>query len=213
MGALLILFGFIALIVGGFLAIKSVIRQKKGRDDYKVPMKKARIALIAGVMMCGIGFSTLDDSDKAKETAQETTQTAQQAPVKEEKAAEPAKPAEPEKTKEAKQIDIPAVYDVAADKQALTDYVNSTVGAKYKITNLNVSEYSDGVYQIMFECRDSKYSDAESAKAAGKEIRELMPDFPCKVDIVAVTFKGGAVSYSPSNPKMQIVSAGQKGEF
>ena len=122
-------------------------------------------------------------------------------------------PSQPKSAEPEQQDTQTPVYDVAADKQALTDYVNSTVGAKYTIKNLSVSEYSDGVYQINIECRDSKYSDAESAKAAGKEIRELMSDFPCKVDMVAITFKGGLITYDPASPKMQIVAEGKKSEF
>lgn len=208
------LFGLVlvvALIAMIYFTVRAAICKVKKNGGAGAAVKKAGISAV--VFIIAGAFSAQVTPSQPKPAEQQATQTAQQAPAKEEKAAEPVEPSEPEKAKEAKQIDTPVVYDVAADKQSLTDYVNSTVGAKYKITNLNVSEYSDGVYQIMFECRDSKYSDAESAKAAGKEIRELMPNFPCKIDMVAITFKGGLVVYDPANPKMQIVSKGKKSEF
>lgn len=204
-----ILFGLVAvvsLIAAAYFAVRAAICKAKKNGGAGAAVKKAGISAVVffvSLIIC----AQMSSSEKAEQPAQETAQTAQQAPAKEEKAAEP------EQTKAAKQIDTPVVYDVAADKQSLTDYVNSTVGAKYKITNLNVSEYSDGVYQIMFECRDSKYSDAESAKTAGKEIRELMSGFPCNVNLVAITFKGGLITYDPASPRMQIVAEGKKSEF
>lgn len=208
------LFGLViivALIAMIYFIVRAVICKVKKNGGAGSAVKKAGISAV--VFIIAVAFLAQVTPSQPKPAEQQATQTAQQAPAKEEKAAEPTEPEKAKEAKEAKQIDTPVIYDVAADKQSLTDYVNSTVGARYKITNLHVSEYSDGVYQIMFGCRDSKYGDAESAKAAGKEIRELMPDFPCKVNLVAVTFEGGLVSYDPSNPKMQIVSEGKKSEF
>lgn len=208
------LFGLVlivALIAMIYFIVRAAICKVKKNGGADAAVKKAGISAV--VFIIAVAFLAQVTPSQPKPVEQQATQTAQQAPAKEEKATEPDEPAEPEKAKEAKQIDTPVVYDVAVDKQSLMDYVNSTVGAKYKITNLNVSEYSDGVYQIMFQCRDSKYGDAESAKAAGKEIRELMSNFPCEVNLVAITFKGGLVTYDPANPKMQIVSEGKKSEF
>lgn len=50
-------------------------------------------------------------------------------------------------------------------------------------------------------------------KQAGREIRGLMSNFPCNINLVGITFKGGIVSYDPANPRMQIISNGQRTEF
>ena len=97
MSVLLLLLGFIVLIVGAFLAVKSVIRQKKGRDDYKVTLKKARNCVIAGIVMFGVGMATSDDS--TEKPKQETVAQEQAKPETKEQPEAKAEQAEAEKPK------------------------------------------------------------------------------------------------------------------
>ena len=99
MSALLLLLGFVVLIVGAFLAVKSVIRQKKGREDYKVTLKKARNCVIAGIVMFGVGMATSDDSAEKPKQEAVVQEQAQPAAQQEAQEAEEAEQAEVDKPK------------------------------------------------------------------------------------------------------------------
>lgn len=99
MSALLLLLGFVVLIVGAFLAVKSVIRQKKGREDYKVTLKKARNCVIAGIVMFGVGMATSDDSAEKPKQDTVAQEQAQPAAQQEAQAAAEAEQAEADKPK------------------------------------------------------------------------------------------------------------------
>lgn len=99
MSALLLLLGFVVLIVGAFLAVKSVIRQKKGREDYKVTLKKARNCVIAGIVMFGVGMATSDDSAEKPKQEAVVQEQAQPAAQQEAQAAAEAEQAEVDKPK------------------------------------------------------------------------------------------------------------------
>lgn len=227
MSGALSLLGCLAFLACIYFAAAATARKIRKKEGCKANLKKALACFAGSTILLIASNAVMSPEEKAalqqereqrqeqeQQAAKEKTakEQAEKAKAAEEKAvAETAAKTEIEQ-KETKQIDAPVIHDVAAEKQAITDYVNSTAGAKYKIKNLNVSEYSDGVYQINFQIANDS-GDADGAKNAAKEIRGLMSDFPYSVDTVSITFRGGTVGYSPSSPKMQIVAGGQKSEF
>ena len=188
------------------MAVKSVIRQKKGREDYKVTLKKARNCVIAGIVMFGVGMATSDDS--AEKPKQDTVAQEQAQPAAQQEAQAAAE------KQETSAVNIDVTEQNKQDKAALEEYVTSTLAGKYKLKNLSTTTFpAEGhdVYAVDFEI--SKKCTADEAQAEARKIRGLLDAFPAPVDSVRIVFSSGLIAYSPDKPEFVQIAGGQRTTF